>query len=286
MPSYGRPPPFALATRYRASNAATRIQSVIRKKQSNAKRTKNLQLNPVVKTLVDKRIKSDKELHSVGLHQVRRQIDNLPNTQQRVWQVIPDVTVGSSRSQREGAEIKMSSLKIQGCITIPADDNPILVNGDRADLTLRLLCLSAKKFKSFLQIQNNWSVLDQLYDKLLKPNAQSEPFVGMMTDIWQPINHDAFTTHYDKTFRLKRGIGYFPDPTSSSGAAHMPAINHPFTINLKCKNKKLTYQDAANDFQNNFAPFVIATWAYTNGQLPSGSGVPFVEYWSQMYFYP
>lgn len=283
---YASAPPFALARRYRSSNAATRIQSVIRKKQSNAKVTKNLQLNPVVRTLVDKRIKSDQEIHSQGYHQRREQLNNLPNTISRVQQVIPDITVGSARNQREGAELKMTSLKIQGLITIPADDNPVIGTADRADITLRLLCLSAKKFKSLLQVQNNWVVLDQLYNKVFKPDDQSLPPVGLMTDAWMPINHESFTTHYDKTFRLKRGVGYFPDPTSTSGAAHMPAVNHPFTINLKCKNKKLMYQDAATDFQNNFAPFVIATWAYTNGALPSNSAVPYIEYWSQMYFYP
>jgi len=84
---------------------------------------------------------------------------------------------------------------------------------------------------------------------------------------------------------MKRGVGYFPDATSTSGAAHMPAIHVPFKINIKCKNKKLCYTDYQDNEANNFAPMLVAVWGYSNGAAPSDSGVPFYQHYVTMKYY-
>lgn len=264
--------------------------AVVQPKDSKPK-TQSLKLNPVVADLVDKRIDRGKELHAVGHHVRRTQLENIPNQAGGfdLLQVVPNTPVGSSRGEREGAELHMTSLTIKGVLTIPADDNPVLVNHDRADIMLRLLVLSSKKFKSLQKMRENWlpgTPSDDLIGKIFKPDGTSTPITGFNADMWKPINHDSFTTHYDKVFIMKRGVGYFVDPTSTSGAARMPAINQPFNIKIKCKNKKLVFDDAAKDVCENFGPVVVPIWSYTNGSPPSAAAVPFIEYWSQMYFRP
>lgn len=266
----------------RAKSAASKVVVGTRR---NPPSISNLKLAPVVDKLVQRKINKNMNLQVQNKFGGRQQIDNLPDTSARIRKILPNILQGTAINERLGTSIRLKSLMCQGCITIPADDNVPLVNGDRADIQLRLLVLSSKTFKVIGDVEDNWTAGSTEYEKLFKVQSVAEAPTGRLSDMWKAINTENFTVHYDKVFKMQRGVGYFPDVTSTSGAAHMPAINKPFKINIKCKNKQLKYTDANDSEANNFAPFMIATWAYTNGSPPSNAGVPFYEHYVTMKYF-
>lgn len=287
MPYHGRSSwSKAAADKRRSANRATVVNR--RRKKTGINR---LKLNPTVAKLVDRRINAHDETHAVGLHYRRNQWANImvgATVPSRVTAMLPNIPTASSRADREGAEVTLRSMVCRGMITIPADDTPYFGNSDRADIMFRLCCLSCKKYQNIATIQDNWLAGDLLFQKLLKPAQIANAPTGTNLDMWKPINRQVFTVHYDKVFNLKRGV-CLPAaqvPPSDQGLAHMPAINRPFRIRLKVKNKKLYFNESTDQDPSNFAPFIVGWWSYTNGASPSTSAVPFVEHFTQTYFKP
>lgn len=263
--------------RRRAANRATVV---------NRRRTKHtlnrLKLNPTVAKLVDRRIDRKQETHQTYLHYRRAQWQNMPDTLLRAVPLFPPISQDTTRSTRLGSMLTLTSGVTKGMITIPADDNPPLVNGDRADIMLRLMCVSAKGGCNTNFLINQY--LPALYPNWFKSGDSGTGFTGSNSDMWQSINHDILTVHSDKVYRMKRGVGYFPDPTSTSGAAHQPAINVPFRIRHKVKGKKVYYRGAGATGPENFYPFLVGVWSYSNGAAASPAAVPFVEHWTNWYY--
>lgn len=267
--------------------AATRIQSVVRRRQSRPKIT-NVKLNPTVAKLVDRRINKDNESHQVGYWWRRIQWSNRisDDPANRINNVIPDLPVGAARGDRFGAQVKLTRINIKGKIDVPADDNPIIGNDDRAQIYVRLFVLSCKKFKQIQEVRSNWNAGAQLNAQFFKTSDQGESPQGQYIDMLRPVNSDAFTTHFDRVYKLDRNYGYFPDPTSTSGAATQRPVSKDFNINLKVKNKHLKYEDSTVVQPDNWQPFVCYMFCYGNGAAPSTSDVPYIEYLSTMSFKP
>ena len=268
-------------------DAAATIQAVVRRRKAKAS-YRNLKLSKPVSALVDRKLDREQESHQQGYWERRYQFtnqisDDVPN---RIQQVIPDITVASSRADREGATIKLTRLNIKGKIDVPADDNPLIGNDDRAQIYVRMFVLSSKRFVSIEDVRNNWTAGANLNSVFFKQAQAGQAPTGRYIDMLRPVNHSAFTTHYDKVFKLDRNYGYFPDPTSTSGAAPQRPTSREFSINLKVKNKHLKYNVSSSLQPNNWQPFVCCMFAYGNGAVPSLSAVPYIEYLSLMTFKP
>lgn len=246
--------------------------------------TRRLKLAPPVAKLVDRRINKKLEMKTNSRTNNRRQLDNIPTDTGRVQLVMPKIEQGVERDQRIGTQVKLSRLIVKGMLSIPADDNPALGNGDRADISLRLLCLSSKRFSTVEDVRDNWTVGANLLNAMFKVGADPLPPSGVMWDMWRDINTESFTVHSDRVYHMKRGFGDALS-TPATGAVHMPAISRPFTIRVKCKNKVLKFRDEAEDSSTNFNPFIVAMWAYTNGASPSDSGVPYLQYYSTVWYH-
>lgn len=266
---------------YRRYTAASKIQAVVRRKKAKNV-VKNLKLSKPVSTLVKREIDKEDETHTTYQHFRRTQFDNIPTGISRAVGIFPPINQGDSRTERIGSKVKLVSGYTKGLITIPAGDNPILGNEDRCDIMFRLMCVSPKQFDAPQGWVNQY--VTQIFPNFFKPGDSGVAPAGTMNDIWQPINRDVLTVHYDKTFHLKRDNPYFLDPTSTSGAAAQRPVSIPFTIKHKVKNKILHYSGSSASVSSNYDPRIICTWAYTDGAAPSASGVPFVEHWSQWYF--
>ena len=271
-----------------ANLRATTIQTVVRKRQAQ-NNYKNLKLSKPVKTLVDRRINKSEETHTAYYLFRPYQFTNLiaDNPAQRIWQVMPNLARGTERTDRIGSEIRPYSLRIKGRVMIPADQNPLLGNDDRAQIYIRLMVLSWKMCKNLDDVESNWTSGQNLNNFFFKPGASGQAPTGLYSDMLLPINHDMLTTHFDKVYKMNRHYPFFPDPTSTSGAASQIPVSKEFNINVKCKNKKLCYVNEADVQPSNFAPFVCALFCYGNGANPSSvSAVPYVEYLSTLRFKP
>ncbi len=274
-------------TTWNRHTAATKVQAVYRRK-TKQKNYKNLKLAKPLDTLVERKIDRNQESHQQGYWERRYQFSNLieDDVPNRIQQVIPDVVVASSRADREGATLKITRLNIKGRIDIPADDNVLVGNDDRAQIYVRMFVLSSKRFTSIDDVRDNWTSGANLNSEFFKQAQTGQSPTGRYIDMLRPVNTACFTSHYDKVMKLNRNLGYFPDVTSTSGAATQKPVSKEFNINMKCKNKHLKYIDSSSTQPNNFQPFVCCLFAYGNGAVPSLSGVPYIEYFSTMSFKP
>ncbi len=266
-----------------ASSAASKIQAVVRRRKVN-KNYKNLKLTKPVATLVQKKIDKNNPSKYMTYHQRRYQFSNriADAPLLRLHTVIPDIALGVERNDRQGAKVKLNSINIKGRIDIPADDNPILGNDDRAQIFVRLYVLSAKQNPVLNDVSIDWNTIYN--NKFFKNNANGTAPTGSYLDMLSDVNREMFTVHYDRVMKLDRSLGYFPDPTSTSGAATQRPVSKEFNINVKVKNKILNYATPTTTLPTNFQPFVCCQFAYGNGAAPSTSEVPFIEYLSKLSF--
>lgn len=265
--------------------AARKIQAVVRrrKKQNLSKKYK---LSRPVDTLVKKRIAQSTETNQAGFYfrpyQFTNKISDSPN--QRIWQVLPEIPRGTERNDRLGTQLGIVNLNVKGRIYIPAGDNPVLGNDDRAEIYVRLMCLSWKMCHNLADIQQNWNANEQLDDAFFKLGGSATAPQGTYRDMLYPINREVFTVHYDKIIKLQRNLAYFPDPTSSSGAGTQKSASREFNFTVRAKNKKLKYMNEAATLPMNFCPFICAQFAYSDAGPSSVSAVPYCEYLSTMRF--
>lgn len=276
-----------------AKDAATRRRATVSSAVVQRRRTKHsvarLKLNPTVAKLVDRRINRDNESHSNGYWWRRIQWTNRisDDPANRIVTIIPDVATGDTRDKRLGSQIKLTQLYIKGKIDIPPTDNPIVGNGDRALIYVRLMVLSCKKFRQIQEVRANWNTGQNLNDQFFKTGDAGQAPSGSYIDMLRHINSDAFTTHYDRVFKMDRNYNYFLDPTSTSGVATQRPDSRDFHIRLKVKNKVLKYEDHTVVQPDNYQPFVCYMYAFGNGAAPSSlAAVPFIEYQTTMSFKP
>lgn len=271
----------ALVIRARRPGAASRIQAAFRGRSSYRK-------VQAVKKIAAKVVDSKNQTHHKVLTEPRTAYNNsasvvgdlrpvLPGIIQ-AGQLLPDGTkMKNNIESREGNKLHLQSIRIQGIVTIPSNDLPD--SNDRAMLACRLLCFSCDKFKTHEALSNEWDSGENLRESLLRQGASAVGFDGTLAGLWLPLNTEMFTTHYDRTFYLARGqVVTLTAGTEGRGAAYMPASYRSFKINLKVKNKLLTYSNPDNTFPTNYAPSLILMFAYVNGAGASASTVPFMQF--------
>lgn len=273
--------------RYNFKRSSVPKIPVIVRKNNRYKKTiwRNLKLAKPVATLVQRKIDADCKSKHITYHQRRYQFSNLISDAPllRLHTVIPDIAQGVERNDRVGACLKLNSINIKGRIDIPADENPILGNDDRAQIYVRMFVLSVKNSTDLpFTIINDWNTN---YDpKFFKDNSNPTAPTGDYKDMLSDVNRDVFTVHYDKVMKLDRNYPFFPDPTSTSGASMQRPISKEFNFNLKCKNRLLRYSQPTSVQPQNYRPFVCCLFAYGNGANPSSVEVPYIEYMSKLSF--
>lgn len=270
-----------------ARRSANRATVVSRRRQKHT--TNRLKLNPTVAKLVDRRIARQDPLKHQYLYS-RHNIDNLPDVSTRVWPAWPRILQGDNMSERIGNHIKPSTCYIRGTVCIPAQNwVPVVppapdLNAARADIQLRLLCLSSKQFSDVSDVQANWTTGAALFQQLFRSAVTPQQPTGYTQDMFRHVNTDLFTVHADKKFSLLRGLMMFPDPTSSSGASRMPAIHKKFSFPLRVKSKILKYQEATAVDPSNYGPFIVAMFSFQSGAAPSNTAIPWVEFYTTATF--
>lgn len=267
------------------ANAASRIQSVVRRRQARPK-VQNLKLNPTVSKLVDRKIQAAETSHHAAYWFRRRQFSNRPqdDVTWRVNKIMPEIVDGTTRGNRLGSQIHLTSLNIKGRFDIPAHENPAVGNGDRANILVRQLVLSSKQFKDLDDIQANWLAGANLNSLFFKTGATGIPPAGFSIDQLYPVNRDVFTVHYDKTFSLNR---YYNQGATGLSDTVQKCVEHKFNINMKVKNKCIKYASSTANQAENFCPFMVYMFSYGDGAQPSSTTeVPYCEYLSTCSFKP
>ena len=277
--------PYGVANRT-ATRRTSYLGGVVQRRRK-AVATSRLKLARPVRALVDRRIERQVETKVNTAYYRRTQWDNVPDTQDRCIPLFPNLTQGVDRNEREGSKIKLTSMYTQGYIQIPSYESP--GSEDRSNIMFRLCVLSARSEHFVPDLLANWQGTGNYFDQLLKPKAESLPPSGNTIDMWNDINRDLFTVHYDKLFNFSRGDanGQNISPVQTNWRPDMIKF---FKFKMKVKNKVLRYaQDTApgtNDGiqPTNFAPFLVGWWSYTNGAPASNVRVPYVEFFTHVRF--
>jgi len=269
----------------RYASAASSIQSVVRRRQKRTS-AKNYKLAPLADKIVDRKIDAKETSHHTGYWFRRRQFSNRPqdDVTWRINKIMPEIVDGTTRGNRVGAQIHLTRLRIQGRFDIPATDNPAVGNGDRANILVRMLVLSSHQYKDLDDIRTNWNAGANLNSLVFKPGATGVPPSGFSVDQLYPVNREAFTVHYDKTFSLNRF--YNQGATGLSDTVQKP-VEHKFNINMKVKNKLVKYASSTANQAENYCPFMIYMFSYGNGAQPSSTTeVPYCEYRTDLTYKP
>ena len=192
--------------------------------------------------------------------------------------VSPGVLQKDDVESREGNKIRLTSIRVQGLIAIPSNDQP--ESADRGLIYCRLLCISCKKYSNLQAFRNEWDTGENIRNVLLKYGSSPVAFNGTMEHMYLPINSEMFTSHYDRKFYLNRGqrIQIGSSLNDGIGGLHMPNVYKPFSFSLKVHDKQLLYSNPADSQPSNFGPAVILLYSYANGAAASVAAVPFMNF--------
>lgn len=235
----------------------TRVPKALSRKKSR-KPNKSLVLSKPMKALVDKRIDAQSEtkcaIHQSSLISVRggriiggQLLTLIPNVPQA------DSSTPANRASRVGAQIRVTSIEVEGVITmVPNSTYP------NAGTQLgRLIAFSSKSVREYDLISSNATLQTALANALLKNGADIDDYDGSVLHHFLPINSKDMTTHLDRKFKMNKRpqieVG-----TTSTGSLHASII--PFKFRLKCKNKVLKYTDNASEIPSNYAPMIALGW--------------------------
>lgn len=164
------------------------------------------------------------------------------------YEMLPALTQGDSRENRDGAEITLVSLVIQGFIRGTPDG---AAAGDA--LMSRLFVVSAKR--------SNFGVnTTDLSNNLLREGAAPRAFDGTLDHVYLPTNSAYVTAHYDKKQLFVTDHVTYVDGGSVGNSEDTRVAQkitvRPFRIALKVKGKVLRYAANSSQYPENFLPLL------------------------------
>lgn len=169
---------------------------------------------------------------------------------------IPDAVAGGGGSNtRLGDRVKPKSLVVRGVLGLNPDNNP-----DTKPMIATVMILACKDKKTNALVQAGAGTAD-----LLKPNiggTEQVPWDGSTLRSTYPINTEKFKVYYAKQFRIS---------PASAGGENRERDAVKWKYSFKSLPASLTWDEGNGDDCNNFAPFLVIGWCYTDG---SATGAP------------
>lgn len=176
-------------------------------------------------------------------------------------QILPNNNDGVNENNRIGDELRLKTFNVKGYLrVIPVASGP--TGNAICQVGVRMMILSLKKAPSWDLVQSSAAPLSSL----LRAGGASKGFTGLISDLFAPINTDLFTTHYNKVHYCTQEF-VNRDTTAGYWSSDIKNQIKFFNINLKVKDKKLTYDDDTNGglLPTNYAPFLCIGYSYLNG---------------------
>lgn len=178
-------------------------------------------------------------------------------------QIMPNIQQGVGAHQRIGEQILAKNLSVKGYIKLNVND--VSDSTKLTNVIARMMVVTMKTRPCFYDATGSPATLASL----LKKGGTTVGFTGVLSDIYAPINTDAFTVHYDKRFYLSQSYvnvtGAAP-PTTILAQDISKTVKF-FKFNVRCKNKKLKYdEDVGSDlYPTNFGPMLLLGYSYLDG---------------------
>jgi len=168
--------------------------------------------------------------------------------------VLGSIQEGTGSLQRIGDRVKPKRLAVKGIIGLNPDNNP-----NNKPMIVSVYILAAKDKKTNALVQAGAGLAD-----FLKPNingTEQVPFDGSTLRQTYPVNTEKFRVFYQKKFRIAPG-------TLTTGTREYDFIRWGYTFKQSKMPVSLTFDEGTGDDANNFAPFLVMGWSYTDGSAP------------------
>lgn len=174
------------------------------------------------------------------------------------YRALPYVTQGPTDHNRIGDKIKPVGLYVRGQVSMiptPPTNKPIMV---------RIAVLQLKSAHYWPQAQAGWA--SGAYAVLLKKNDESGTenvaYTGAQDNNFLPINRDAFDVLGERFIKLEG------QPEGSVEAATPGTVSRTVNFKLRKVPKTLGYSGSANQYPENFSPFIVIGYTYMDGTIP------------------
>lgn len=170
--------------------------------------------------------------------------------------ILPNISQGTGDNARIGDQLRGQSITIKGALSI-ASPNILL---DNCRIAVRMFIVQPKLYGDYATVQGatGWLPL------LLKKGASTSAFTGVMSDLWAPVNTDAITKYYDKTFYLTAS---YKDTAGTSVLGNSVKF---FSKKLNLRNKLMKYDNGVNSglTPTHYAPVIILGYVHMNNVSP------------------
>lgn len=249
---------------YSQQRAATTIQRSYRRMVSKPSKSFVRNVKQVVRSLTE----TKQAYHNSGnsLTMFNSGIDNAGD----MLQVIPSISQSTLDNGRIGDQIRAQKLNIKGYLKL----NINAASGTAGDSTTlpnviaRLMVVSVKSRSNYTDAAAGPGYLATL----LKKGGTTVGFTGLLSDINAPINTDAFTVHADRKIYLTQSYVNAIGASVPSQYLAQDISNTVkfFSIDVKCKNKLLKYDEDVGSglTPTNFAPIMLLGYSYLDGSAP------------------
>ena len=177
--------------------------------------------------------------------------------------LMPSVAIGANDYQRIGDQIRAQSLTIKGHFI----SRFVTTNGatyfNNCRIGVRMFIVRPKSYPSQGQLVGNASTWQGI---LLRKGGTTTGFTGLISDLYAPVNTDAITCLYDKTF-------YVQNPYSNGLITADPNLVMPtgttkfFSKTIKLNNKLLKYDTGIDSGLTpvDYNPVLIIGYSYLDG---------------------
>jgi len=190
----------------------------------------------------------------VGFNVENGVVHNGPISDADVVPILGSILEGTADNERSGDRVKPKLLKIRGVLGLNPDYNP-----NNKPMIATVMILACKDKKTNALVSAGVGLAD-----LLKPNingSEQIPWDGTTLRSTYDINTDKFRVHYAKQFRIAPG-------SLAGGTREYDFVKWRHTIKQGKMPTALTWDEGTGDDCNNFAPFLVIGWCYTDGTAP------------------
>jgi len=215
-------------------------------------------LRPAQKTQVLQIVKQTlaraTENKTVGFIVENNVVHNAPISDADVVPVLGSILEGTESNQRIGDRVKPKSMTVRGVIGLNPDYNP---NNKPMIVTVMLLACKDKKTNALVAAGAGLA-------DLLKPNingTEQVPWDGTTLRSTYDINTEKYRVHYARQFRIAPG-------SLAGGTREFDYVKWRHTFKSSKMPASLTWDEGTGDDCNNFAPFLVIGWCYTDGTAP------------------
>lgn len=207
-----------------------------------------------VTAIVKRQIARQTENKVVGFNLEQNVIHNSSIADADVVPILGSILEGTSSLQRIGDRVKPKRLTVRGIVGLNPENNP-----NNKPMIVSVYILACKDKKTNALVQAGAGMAD-----LLKPNingTEQVPFDGTTLRNTYPVNTEKFRVYYQKKFRIAPG-------TLATGTREYDFFRWGYTFKQSKMPASLTWDEATGDDCNNFAPFMVIGYSYTDGTAP------------------